>query len=173
MKNWRLFLLLTLVTGGILTFAKPIFAADSVQKEVKIRYINAQTIVDPEFLISIPSELVFTKNEKRIDTSVSMFNLDGKNYDGQASAEIKILSKNNYFLRNADDFEEIKYYLRKMNADNSATTLTNFSPSDVLGTLSKTTPKIKSEGVLGSTGISKDKVKEYEDVLTYTVTVTK
>ena len=172
MKKRRLFLLLTLVTGGLFTFAKTVFA-ESVQKEVKIKYINAQTIVDPEFLISIPSELVFTKNEKRIDTSVSMFNLDGKNYDGQASAEIQILSKNNYFLRNADDFEEIKYYLRKMNADNSATTLTNFSPSDVLGTLSKTTPKIKSEGVLGSTGISKDKVKEYEDVLTYTVTVTK
>lgn len=172
MKKWRLCLLLTLVTGGMIVFAKTVFA-DSVQKEVKIKYINGQTIVNPDFLISIPSELIFTEKEKRIDASVSMFNLDGKTYNGPLSAEIKVNSKNNYNLRNADDFEDIKYYLRKLNADGSATTLQNTAPYNIIGTLNKTTPRIKSEGVLGSIAIAENKVKEYEDVLTYTVTVTK
>lgn len=149
-------------------------SAEGTTKSVRIFYSNAKNIIDPdnplnpEYVISVPAELNFTEEERRIDATVSMNDLKGRRYSGEKKAKVTVKSKRNYALEHTDNFQRIDYTLVKYNSENKGTILTNTKPD--IGILDKTNTVVTGEAVLGVSTIAKKNIGTYADVLTYTVT---
>lgn len=141
--------------------------AEEIEKEVSITYWNAKIIEQPEYMVAVPADLLFTKKDKRLDTTVSMYDLEGKPYTGTKAATVRVKSKNNFKLTQSEDFLSIGYTLVKSNASGRETGVTN--TLNEIGTLNKDQPKIKGYAYLGSTSIAEKNIGIYEDLLTYTI----
>ncbi|XUB55878.1 hypothetical protein IGJ02_000110 [Enterococcus sp. DIV0724b] len=146
---------------------------NSKDVDVPIIYYHSKKVVsDPTYIIAIPSKLSFSKLNERIDTTVSLFDTQGRFYQGENKVSLTVTSKNKFNLVNKDEFQDIRYQLIKYAHETSGTTstiITNNAPS--LGELSKTNPRIKSEAILGSSSVKPSIVGNYEDILTYSYSV--
>ncbi|GGD00637.1 hypothetical protein [Enterococcus wangshanyuanii] len=156
-----------------LQFFFPTAQALAKSESVTVYYYNTKDIADPdkptnpEYVISVPSELNFTKEKRRIDATVSMNNLKGGRYTGTKTAKVTVTSKNKYALAHTDNFAEISYSLIKYDASNVGSTIT--TTQSEIGVFDKTNPIVKSEAILGATTVAKKNMGTYTDVLTYTV----
>lgn len=156
---------LTLVAGlagsGMLSSVSA-FAADQT-KDVPVSYSSSTSIPDPQnpqaptYVVNIPASITFTDANKKIDTTVSMTNPDGTDYVGQASASVKVTSKNNYKLKNGN--HEVDYKL--MYAGNVMS-----AGVQNVGTLSQNNKVASGTAQLTGTATT---TGNYSDVLTYTV----
>ena len=157
----------------VLTMSTQAFAEETT-KNIRVFYYNAKNIIDPdnplnpEYVISVPAELNFTEEERRIDATVSMNDLKGRRYSGEKKAKVTVKSKRNYALEHTDNFQRIDYTLVKYDSKNNGTILTNTKPD--VGVFDKTNTLVSGEAVLGVATIAKKNIGTYTDVLTYTVT---
>ncbi|MFD2385794.1 hypothetical protein [Enterococcus rivorum] len=84
-------------------------SAEQKEKEASIIYYNAKEVTNADYILTIPSKLAFTQKNKRLDASVTMYDVNGDFYTGDKSVKVSVESKNNYNLRSTDDFMDIKY----------------------------------------------------------------
>lgn len=143
------------------------FFAEEIKKEIGITYWNAEVIEQPEYIVTVPSNLVFTKKNYLLNTTVTMFDLNGKIYSGDKSVQVNVSSKNNFKLTQSDDFLSIAYRLVRFDSEGNEQGVTNVA--NQLGTLSKTQPMINGYARLGSTSVAEKNIGIYEDLLTYTI----
>ncbi len=157
----------------------PIDEVSAEVRSTKIIYYNGKNIVDPDnplepdYVITVPADLSFTEEERRIDASVSMNNLKGQRYSGVKKARVTVESKNNYALEHTDNFKRISYTLLKYDTSGKGILLHNTTPTggdkSEIGEFSKDNTMVKSEAILGVTTIAQKNIGIYSDVLTYVV----
>lgn len=153
---------------SIFLLSQSSFAAETLQKEVKVSYKNAATVETPDYIITIPLSLQFSSDNRKLNTAVSMFDLDGKYYDGDLSAEVNVTSKHSYRLISPEKSDYFNYQLFKYNDNNIKVLINNKDNS--IGKLSKDKTKIDGEAYLYNNKIvDVDSQTIYEDVLTYEI----
>lgn len=155
------------VTGIVLASSSAgVVALAEAKKEVPVEYNNSKEIIDedaaPEFMVSVPSSVIFTDDHKKVDTSISMSDLEGKAYTGAKQAVVTVKSANEFKLKNGED--TIAYSLTAIAEDKKETKI---AQGGEVATLAKT--KLKQSAEARMLGKAK-KTGKYTDTLTYTVT---
>ncbi|WP_211272296.1 hypothetical protein [Enterococcus rivorum] len=144
-------------------------SAEQKEKEASIIYYNAKEVTNADYILTIPSKLAFTQKNKRLDASVTMYDVNGDFYTGDKSVKVSVESKNNYNLRSTDDFMDIKYSMVKFNDAGVGTTISSGIGNEI-GVFNKAKTRVRVDATLWQTAVAKDKIVEFEDTLTYTFT---